>query len=144
MLQKFFTFAQALPPSPGVPGDLGGASGIDPGLAQYWDIESILGKVVNLAVASTGVIAMMMIIIGGFWYLTSAGNSEPAKKGMHFIMYAVIGIVVVSLSYAIAYTFTSAPRSGYDRTEIEYNVSSTSIGSGIEWIGGDWSNSAFW
>ncbi|MDD4351454.1 MAG: pilin [Candidatus Gracilibacteria bacterium] len=143
MLDKLSCFAQALPPSPGLPGDLGGAHGIDPLLAQYMDVESVLGKIINAVIASVGIVALIMIIMGGFWYLTSAGNPEQAKKGGKFIMYAIIGILIITMSYAITFTLISAPRSGWDEEEIDHNASTTSIGSGLEWIGSDWSSVFF-
>jgi hypothetical protein len=42
-----------------------------------------------------------MLIVGGFWYITSAGNEEQAEKGKTAITNAIIGVIVVLLSYAV-------------------------------------------
>ena len=42
-----------------------------------------------------------IIIIGGYWYLTSAGNAETAEKGKTAVVNAIIGIVIILMSYAI-------------------------------------------
>ncbi len=45
--------------------------------------------------------AVLFIIIGGFQYITSAGNPENVSKAKNTILYAIIGIIVTLLSYAI-------------------------------------------
>jgi hypothetical protein len=42
-----------------------------------------------------------MIIIGGFQWLTSAGNEEKVEKAKKTISSAVIGIIIVILAWAI-------------------------------------------
>ena len=46
-------------------------------------------------------IAVLFLIIGGFWYITSAGNEETAEKGKGTVINAIIGIVIIVLSYII-------------------------------------------
>ncbi len=46
-------------------------------------------------------IAVLFLIIGGFWYITSAGNEETAAKGKSTVINAIIGIVIIILSYVI-------------------------------------------
>lgn len=46
-------------------------------------------------------IAVLFLIIGGFWYITSAGNEETAEKGKNTAINAIIGIVIIILSYVI-------------------------------------------
>jgi hypothetical protein len=48
-----------------------------------------------------GVVAVVFIMIGGFWYLTSAGNEEQAEKGRKTLVNAVIGLAVVLLAVMI-------------------------------------------
>ena len=48
-----------------------------------------------------GLIAVAFIIIGGFRYITSAGNEEAAEGGKKMITDAIIGLVVIILSYTI-------------------------------------------
>lgn len=128
--------AQAMPPELGLPGDAGGAKGVDPMLAVYWDVENVIGKAINVALGFTSVVAIIMIVLGGFWYLTAAGNEEQAKKGSKYILYALIGIIILTFSYAIAFTLLSAPSANWDREKIEYD---TDTGA-LEWLGdeGGW------
>ena len=40
----------------------------------------------------------IMIILGGFYYLTAAGNPEKASKGKSIIVYAIVGFVIALLA----------------------------------------------
>lgn len=48
-----------------------------------------------------GLAAVIMLIIGGIQYVVSGGNEDAVGKAKNTILYAVIGIVVVALAYAI-------------------------------------------
>jgi hypothetical protein len=69
---------------------------------------SLLTKIINWFLGIVGLIAVLMLVIGGFRYLTSAGNDEAVGKAKTTILYAIIGIVIVILSYAIVSTITTA------------------------------------
>ena len=47
------------------------------------------------------VVAVLFIMLGGFWYLTSAGNEESAEKGQKTLTNAIIGLVVIILAATI-------------------------------------------
>jgi hypothetical protein len=53
-----------------------------------------------------------MIIYGGFLYVSAAGNSEKIENAKKIIMYAVIGIIVILLSFAIVNTILTAGSGG--------------------------------
>lgn len=57
---------------------------------------------VNIFLYFVGAVAVIVVIWGGFQYITSSGDSQKATTAKeNTIMYAVIGIVVVVMSYAI-------------------------------------------
>lgn len=65
---------------------------------------SLMGRadtIINVALGVIGLVAVVMIIFGGFFYVTSQGNPENVKKGKNTIMYGVIGLVVALLAFAI-------------------------------------------
>ena len=45
--------------------------------------------------------AVIVIIIGGFMYITSAGNTDRIKTAKNAILYSVIGLVVVITAFII-------------------------------------------
>lgn len=63
--------------------------------------QTTMGKVISALFFVLGFIAVVMIIIGGFRYVTSNGDSSQTKSAKDTIMYAVIGLVVAIFAYAI-------------------------------------------
>ncbi len=84
--------AQGLTP-PTKPTNLPGAAGDR--------ASTVLLFYVNLFLGIVGIIAVAFIIMGGFRYITSAGNDEAAESGKKMITNAIIGLVVIILSYTI-------------------------------------------
>jgi hypothetical protein len=68
--------------------------------------------IVNFFLTFLGLIAVVMIIYGGFLYVSAAGNSEKIENAKKIIMYAVIGIIVILLSFAIVNTILTAGSGG--------------------------------
>ncbi len=74
------------------------------------NIASIFKLIINWALALSFIAAVLVLIYGGFLYITSAGNQDSATKGKNAIVNALIGIVVIVLSYMIVqivYRFVS-------------------------------------
>jgi hypothetical protein len=64
-------------------------------------LDNTIGTVVNILSSLVGVLAVIMIIIAGFRYVTSGGNNEAVGKAKNTILYAVIGLVVVASAQLI-------------------------------------------
>lgn len=62
---------------------------------------SMITVVINTLFFLLGTIAVIMIIVGGVRYVVSNGDQSGIKSAKDTIMYAVIGLVVAMLSYAI-------------------------------------------
>lgn len=58
-------------------------------------------KVLNQVFGIIGIVALVMFIYSGVMYIASLGNAEKAKKAITHIKWAVVGLVIVFLSYAI-------------------------------------------
>jgi cytochrome bd-type quinol oxidase subunit 2 len=67
------------------------------------DLNTTIRSVVNLLSVLVGVAAVIMIMVGGLRYITSAGNAEGAKSARSTITYALIGLVVVALAQIIVH-----------------------------------------
>lgn len=61
-----------------------------------------------------GIIAVIMIIYGGILYVTSAGNEESAGKGKKILMYAIVGIIIIFISFALVNTVLGGLGRGTD------------------------------
>lgn len=64
-------------------------------------VNKLITDVINLFSVVVGVVSVIMIIIGGFKYITSGGDSGNVSGAKNTIMYAIIGLVVVALSQLI-------------------------------------------
>lgn len=60
-----------------------------------------LKNILNAVYFWAGVIAVIVIIVAGFMYVTSANNSQQITRAKNAILSAVIGLVVVLLAFAI-------------------------------------------
>lgn len=63
--------------------------------------SEILGQIISIALGIAFAIAVIMVIYGGYQYITSAGNEEKATSGRQTILYALIGIVIILLSFVM-------------------------------------------
>ncbi len=63
--------------------------------------DQLIADVVNFISVVVGILAVIMIIYGGFRYITSAGNPENTKTARNIILYALIGLVIVALAQII-------------------------------------------
>ncbi len=64
-------------------------------------INTLIATVINIFSLIVGVVAVIMIIIGGLKYITSGGDSGNVTGAKNTILYAVVGLVVVALAQII-------------------------------------------
>ena len=65
--------------------------------------QGLLDNIVNIFSAIVGVIAVIMIIVGGLRYITSGGDSSRVGGAKTTIIYALVGLVVVVLAQLIVH-----------------------------------------
>ena len=88
----------------GVQEGLAGISGYFPsffGVGTSETVGQVIGSVIDLLLLFAGALAVLFIIIGGYWYIASAGNEEMSEKGKKTLINAIIGVVIIVLSYVI-------------------------------------------
>ncbi len=64
-------------------------------------INTIIKTIINIFSLVVGVVAVIMIIAGGFRYIASGGDSNKITAAKNTIIYAIIGLVVVALAQLI-------------------------------------------
>jgi hypothetical protein len=64
-------------------------------------INDIVHTIVNFLSAIVGIVAVIMIIVGGLRYVTSGGNDTSVTAAKNTILYAIIGLVIVALAQII-------------------------------------------
>jgi len=73
----------------------------DPSGANGQGLSDLIKLVINVFSLIVGVVAVIMIIIGGLKYITSGGDSGNISGAKNTILYAIIGLVVVALAQFI-------------------------------------------
>lgn len=68
------------------------------------DVGVVIGNVVRILIAAAGALAVIFIIVGGIFYVISAGDPARLKRAKDILTQAITGLVVISLAYA-AITF---------------------------------------
>jgi Type IV secretion system pilin len=65
--------------------------------------EIFIGNIIKTTLGLIGILFLILIIIGGFQWMTAGGNEETITKAKQRIINSTIGLVVVLLAYAISY-----------------------------------------
>lgn len=84
----------------------------DPGLNQVsnglnnslssTDPRIVIGRIINMVLGFLGVIAVGIILLGGFKWMTAGGNEEKTGEAKKLLGAGVIGLVIILSSWAIA------------------------------------------
>jgi hypothetical protein len=69
------------------------------------DLKETVVNLIKLVLGLLGLIAVIMVIYGGFLWMTAAGNEDNVSKGKQVISAAVIGMIVVLLGWAVVTFF---------------------------------------
>ena len=64
-------------------------------------LPDIIAFIINVFSWIIGAVSVIMIIYGGFRYITSGGDSNGVKAGKDTILYAIIGLIIVALAQVI-------------------------------------------
>jgi heme/copper-type cytochrome/quinol oxidase subunit 2 len=65
------------------------------------DLTGIIQLIINMVIFAVGIIAVVMVILGGIQYSTSQGDAAKVKKAKDTILYGIVGLVVAILAFAI-------------------------------------------
>lgn len=73
----------------------------DAGLGDANLVDAI-ASIIRVAMGFLGIIAVIIILLGGFKWMTAAGNDEKVKEAKKLIVSGIIGLVIILSAYAIA------------------------------------------
>lgn len=62
---------------------------------------SMAKTIVNVMLFVLGIVAVIMIVIGGLRYVTSGGDSSAVTSAKNTILYSVVGLVIAVMAFAI-------------------------------------------
>ncbi|OGL35955.1 hypothetical protein A3F65_02530 [Candidatus Saccharibacteria bacterium RIFCSPHIGHO2_12_FULL_47_16b] len=71
------------------------ATSTDTGVEKF---NKVIRSVINTLSLIVGIVAVIMIIIGGLRYITSGGSDTSVTSAKNTILYAIIGLIIVALA----------------------------------------------
>jgi len=66
------------------------------------DPRAIAASIIKVALGFLGIIAVVIILLGGFKWMTAGGNEEGVEEAKKLIIAGVIGLVIILASWGIA------------------------------------------
>src|SRR6266480_4387403 len=72
-----------------------------PNPIDAFDPNSLFGRIVDGLLVWAGAVALLFIILGGFRYMISLGNPESVDKARQTVLYAILGLIIIFVSYLI-------------------------------------------
>ncbi|USN96553.1 MAG: hypothetical protein H6797_05850 [Candidatus Nomurabacteria bacterium] len=117
----FGLFAQPVPVHASFNQGLSDGAGAAQGKDQQGDASTLFGTggqggifrtITNVLLFLIGAISVIMLIIGGIRYVVSGGDSTAVQNAKNTILYAIVGVVVAILAYAVVNFVVSSFTSG--------------------------------
>ena len=71
------------------------------GIATLACLEVIIQRILNIAVRLAGIAAFIMLIVGGFQFLTAGGDPKKTQAASSTLTYAIFGLVAVIAAWFI-------------------------------------------
>lgn len=83
-------------------GDVSGAEFASTAGLGEADLVDTIAQIIRIALGFLGVIAVVIILWGGFQWMTAGGNDDKVKDAKKRIYAGIIGLVIIISAYAIA------------------------------------------
>jgi len=64
-------------------------------------LASGIGMVINIVLSLLGVVFLILMVYGGYLWMSSSGNEEQVNKAKKIITSAIVGLVITAAAYAI-------------------------------------------
>jgi hypothetical protein len=79
------------------PGEIANTAGL-----SIKDPREIAANVVNVILGFLGIIAVVLILVGGFMWMTAAGNDDKIGTAKKIMTAGIIGLVIILAAFGIA------------------------------------------
>lgn len=64
-------------------------------------VEGLIKNIINTLSVLVGAICVIMVIIGGFKFVTSGGDSNATTSARNTVLYALVGLIIVAFAQVI-------------------------------------------
>lgn len=65
------------------------------------DVRQTAARIINVALGFLGIIAVVIVLIGGFKYMVSGGNEDKTSEAKNMIVAGIIGLAIILSAWAI-------------------------------------------
>lgn len=79
-----------------LPSSFGNSTGLGQG-----DLKQTIGNLIKVALGFLGVVAVVIVLYGGFKWMVSGGNDEKVGEAKRLIISGIIGLAIILSAYAI-------------------------------------------
>jgi hypothetical protein len=97
-----FVHAQALSEEEFFGGDITGEEFAGEAGLSAGDLPTTIASLIRVVLGFLGIVAVVIILIGGFKWMTAGGNDDKVKSAKKVIISGIIGLVIVLSAFAIA------------------------------------------
>lgn len=74
-------------------------------------LSNVISTIINILSAIIGAVAVIMVIISGLRYVTSAGDAQKVSTAKSTLIYAIVGLVIVAVAQILVrFVFNTATR----------------------------------
>lgn len=81
---------------------------VDPsGAATIGNLGCLFGRIVSYALGFAGIVLFVLLLIGGFRFITSGGDPKAIEGARKTLTSAIIGLVIILVSYLILILITN-------------------------------------
>jgi hypothetical protein len=105
------------------------AAGVPGGASPGNTINITVDNAINFISMAVGAVAVIMLIVGGFRYVTSSGSEESVKGAKNTIMYALIGLVIVAVAQIVVQFVLTKTDKSLNGNSTSSSSSDTSTGN---------------
>lgn len=64
-------------------------------------VSDVVATAINILSAIGGIVAVIMVIVSGFRYVTSGGDANKASSARNGVIYAIVGLIIVAFAQVI-------------------------------------------
>ena len=66
------------------------------------DLKQAIGNIINIVLGFLGIITVILVLYGGFLWMTAAGNEEKVTQAKQLLMAGVIGLAIIIAAFGLA------------------------------------------
>lgn len=76
-------------------------------------LKKLAASIISVFSILVGVVAVIMVIFGGFKYITSGGDSSSVSGAKNTLIYAIVGLIIVALAqFIVHFVLNTATNTG--------------------------------